>query len=270
MDLLMWDPSLTRSGVCTFQFFSEHHQHSLHVFISPRNKVALLYPKKVKVTLRLSVSQYILVSSPLWDLWQDIASCLKVDVLILWGSHSDERSGLSFVSYTPKLWSYFMTDSQSVSMTWCRAPLWDLQPDITFCQYVAVWNLQCCFCRVSSLKRGWVCSLQCNHSIGGPGSHIYVLKLNSKLLYDWRSVSQSVCLGIEHPCGTCNQILLVLPVGMLLSEICGLVSVGSLSDERMGLQFAVSSLNGPGHTEPVTILYCLIWDSPNPPNQQGS
>jgi hypothetical protein len=44
----------------------------------------------------------------------------------------------------------------------------------------------------------------------------------SKLLYDWRSVSQ--CLAIEHPCGTCNQIL--LPVGMLLSEICGLVSVG--------------------------------------------
>jgi hypothetical protein len=36
--------------------------------------------------------------------------------------------------------------------------------------------------------------------------------------------SQSVCLGIEHPCGTCDQIL--LPVGMLLSEICGLVSVG--------------------------------------------
>jgi hypothetical protein len=38
------------------------------------------------------------------------------------------------------------------------------------------------------------------------------------------TVSQSVCLGIEHPCGTCDQIL--LPVGMLLSEICGLVSVG--------------------------------------------
>jgi hypothetical protein len=38
------------------------------------------------------------------------------------------------------------------------------------------------------------------------------------------TVSQSVCLGIEHPCGTCDQIL--LPVGMLLSEICGLVSAG--------------------------------------------
>jgi hypothetical protein len=35
--------------------------------------------------------------------------------------------------------------------------------------------------------------------------------------------SQSVCLGIKHPCGTCDQIL--LPVGMLLSEICGLISV---------------------------------------------
>jgi hypothetical protein len=47
---------------------------------------------------------------------------------------------------------------------------------------------------------------------------------SSKLLYDWQSVSQSVCLGIAHPCGTCDQIL--LPVRMLLSEICGLLSVG--------------------------------------------
>jgi hypothetical protein len=41
--------------------------------------------------------------------------------------------------------------------------------------------------------------------------------------------SQSVCLGVEHPCGACDQIL--LPV---LSEICGLIS-----DERTGLPFAV-------------------------------
>jgi hypothetical protein len=32
------------------------------------------------------------------------------------------------------------------------------------------------------------------------------------------TVSQSVYLGIEHPCGTCDHIL--LPVGVLLSEIC--------------------------------------------------
>jgi hypothetical protein len=38
------------------------------------------------------------------------------------------------------------------------------------------------------------------------------------------TVSQSLCLGIEQPSETCDLIL--LPTGMLLSEICGLVSVG--------------------------------------------
>jgi hypothetical protein len=38
------------------------------------------------------------------------------------------------------------------------------------------------------------------------------------------TISQSVCLGIEYPCGISDQIL--FPVGMLLSEICGLVSIG--------------------------------------------
>jgi hypothetical protein len=49
-------------------------------------------------------------------------------------------------------------------------------------------------------------------------------KSKSKLLYDWQSVSQSECLGIEYPCGTCDQML--FPIGMLLSEICGLLSGG--------------------------------------------
>jgi hypothetical protein len=49
---------------------------------------------------------------------------------------------------------------------------------------------------------------------------VNIICRRSKLLYDWRSVS----LGIEHPCGTCDQRLLL--VGMLLSEICGLLSVG--------------------------------------------
>jgi hypothetical protein len=40
------------------------------------------------------------------------------------------------------------------------------------------------------------------------------------------TVIQSVYLAIEHPCGTWDQIL--LPVGVLLSEICGLISVRPL------------------------------------------
>jgi hypothetical protein len=38
---------------------------------------------------------------------------------------------------------------------------------------------------------------------------------------------------------------------------------GALSDERTSLQLAVQSPNGPSRAELVTMLYCLIWDSPN-------
>jgi hypothetical protein len=34
--------------------------------------------------------------------------------------------------------SFFMTDGQPVSMSWYQAPLWDLGPDITSGQNVAV------------------------------------------------------------------------------------------------------------------------------------
>jgi hypothetical protein len=46
-------------------------------------------------------------------------------------------------------------------MSWYRAPLWDLRPDITFCRNVAVWNLRSCFCGAPSLTRRQVCNLQC-------------------------------------------------------------------------------------------------------------
>jgi hypothetical protein len=46
-----------------------------------------------------SVSQYVLVSSSLWELWPDIIFCLKFAVLSLWGALTDERSGLSPVSH---------------------------------------------------------------------------------------------------------------------------------------------------------------------------
>jgi hypothetical protein len=88
-----------------------------------------------------------------------------------------------------------LTVGQSVSMSWYRAPLWDLPPDITSCRNVAVWNLRSCFCGVLSLTRGRVCNLQCNHpmvrvaqvttlycliwdstQLGGPGSRIYIAK----------------------------------------------------------------------------------------------
>jgi hypothetical protein len=48
---------------------------------------------------RRSVSQYVVVSSSLWNPWPDIIFCLKVVVLSLWGALFDERSGLSPVSH---------------------------------------------------------------------------------------------------------------------------------------------------------------------------
>jgi hypothetical protein len=75
------------------------------------------------------------------------------------------------------------------------------------------------------------------------------------------TVSQSVCLGIEYPCGTCDQIL--LPVEMLLSEICGLVSmVRTLwREDGSAICGVITQWSESLRTE--TILHCLIWDSPN-------
>jgi hypothetical protein len=58
---------------------------------APAPKSKLLYDRR-------SVSQYVLVSSPLGDLRPTILSecCLKVAVLFLWGPLSDERTGLQF------------------------------------------------------------------------------------------------------------------------------------------------------------------------------
>jgi hypothetical protein len=143
----------------------------------------------------------------------------------------------------------------------------------------------------------------CNHALlshlklpqpGRPGSHIYIPQEQGgpvippctvfpfhRLLWltglQWRysnlpphgmlshkfkvTLRQSVCLNVEHPLG-------LVTLYYFLSVCCCLKFAvlflwGALSEERTGLQFAVHSLNGPSHAEPITILYCLIWDSPN-------
>jgi hypothetical protein len=66
---------------------------------------------------------------------------------------------------TAKKSKLLTTDGQSVSLSWYRAPLWGLRPDVTSCRKVAVWKFRSCFCGASTLTRGRVCSLQCNHSM---------------------------------------------------------------------------------------------------------
>jgi hypothetical protein len=77
----------------------------------------------------------------------------------------------------------------------------------------------------------------------------------SKLLCDWRSVSQSVCLCVEPTLGLVTRYYLLAEGFCLKFAVLSLW--GALSDERTGLQFAAQSLNGPSRAEPVTILHCL-------------
>jgi hypothetical protein len=62
-------------------------------------------------------------------------------------------------------WCYFTTDGHSFSMSWYRASVWDLRPDITSCRNVGAWNLRSCFCGAPSLTLGRVCNLQYNQTM---------------------------------------------------------------------------------------------------------
>jgi hypothetical protein len=73
-------------------------------------------------------------------------------------------------------------------------------------------------------------------------------------------ISQSSCLGVEPTLGLANRYYFLSECFCL--KVVALFLWGILSNERTGLQFVVQSLNGSSRAEPVTILYCLIWDSP--------
>jgi hypothetical protein len=119
-------------------------------------------------------------------------------------------------------------------------------------------------CRLVSVRRPlWreVGSVFCHYQSIVTNQYLhqaFTLPSKSKLLYDWQSVNMSV---IEHPCGTWDQIL--FPVGMLLSAICGLVSMGChlWREDESAICSVIIQWSESLRTR--TILYCLIWDSPN-------
>jgi hypothetical protein len=119
---------------------SRNQEGQIPVFISPRNRVAQLYPRALG-------SLY-------------VASCDSQG----YGESILTRLDIGFF-FTSRTRSYFTTDGQSVSMSWYRVPLWDLHPNTTSCRNVAVWNLRSCFCGASSLTRARVCNVHCNHSM---------------------------------------------------------------------------------------------------------
>jgi hypothetical protein len=132
-------PSLTRGRVCNLLLLqdiasavplvSESRGTQDHILLSqflrllePGGLISRVYILQSQNHVTTDVSQYVLISSSLRNLWPDIIFSLKVAVLSLWGSHPDERSDLSPVSdpgigwpsYTPGHWVPLVTIQPTV------------------------------------------------------------------------------------------------------------------------------------------------------------
>jgi hypothetical protein len=105
-------------------------------------------------------------------------------------------------TWTSRSWSHFKTDGRSVSQyVLVSSTLVGLATRYYF--------LSECYClNFLSVSQFVLVS----STLVGLATKYYFLSECCYLNF----LSQSVCLGIEHPCGTCDQIL--FPVGMLLSE----------------------------------------------------
>jgi hypothetical protein len=56
--------------------------------------------------------------------------------------------------------SYITTDSQSASLSWSQAPIWDTRPIFLLLSLIIFRQLQICWCGAPSLTRSRVCSFQ--------------------------------------------------------------------------------------------------------------
>jgi hypothetical protein len=224
-----------------------------------------------------------------------------------------------------------MTNGQSASLSWCRAPIWSPWPEYCFlcdiCRFLDVghplwredgsviylyncfWDLQKLLLsgpsptelttilyglirdaphleghvpifvsprnRVAQLYLQELCFLfttSYNSQIylqwrySDPPPHMYWLKSKSKLYYDLRSC-RTVCLGVRHSSGTCDQFLSFL---QLFLDIYRFVDVGHplwLEVRSVVYSFCWTSPVQPfwdlSPTGLMSIFYCLyFWDSP--------
>jgi hypothetical protein len=184
---------------CLYFWDSSNLKGQIPVFISPRNRLAQLYPRgqsQSHVTtegqsVSQSVSQYILVSSSLWNLWLDIIFCLKIAVLSLWSALSDERSGLSPVSH-------------------CQQCLVHYQRLILFTMYMSHFYVYAIYTRPQSAQAQYSMSWQHLRYNSSPGNWTTIsltadkfkplmfcsrTKSKSKSCYDRRPVSQYVLVS---------------------------------------------------------------------------
>jgi hypothetical protein len=171
-----------------------------------------------------SVSQSVLVSSPIWDPRLDFCYCQTVAVLLIWGALSDKRTCLSFT---------IAAGLCQHSYSWLRVPQNCL---MTFKVMELAWSISwvnCCwsyqaqsFLVVS--PAGLMTIFYCLMTLGVPQ---LILTRLSKLCYNGWSIGQSVLVS-RSICGPRSDFCYCQTVAVLLMW-------GALSDKRMGLLFTI-------------------------------
>jgi hypothetical protein len=79
--------------------------------------------------------------------------------ILLSGSHLEPMTRFLFSVFSQSQ-SYITTNSQSASLPWCQAPIWDLWPIFPLLSLIIFRQLRFCQCGAPSLTRSWVCSFQ--------------------------------------------------------------------------------------------------------------
>jgi hypothetical protein len=98
------------------------------------------------------------------------------------------------------------------------------------------------------------------------GHHLYSVDVEVNLR---PTVSRPVCLGVRRPSGTRDQFFFLLEISLRQLRRCYFVAPSLTRGRVCNLVYNCfwvlpkQSLLGRSPTELTSIIYCLIWDSPN-------
>jgi hypothetical protein len=143
--------------------------------------------------------------------------------------------------------SHIATDDQSISQSWCRAPIWGSWPAIYYCLTVTVLLL-------------WGALSDERTGLSFVRVIVFISKSQSKSHCDWQSVSKSWC---PAPSGAHDQICIT--IWQLQSCFCGAPSLTRGRVCRLYMLLALAStvfLGSESLESRDSILLSQIWDFP--------
>jgi hypothetical protein len=145
------------------------------------------------------------------------------------GIRSRLHTGNTYLSQSQ---SHVTTDGQPASLSWKKAPIWGIRPDLDYCLTVAgllIWGA------LSDERTGLSFTIAT-----GPRQRNTCFKVKVKVKVILRpTVSRPVCLGIKHPSGAYDQIFII--VWQLRVCSCGALSLTRGRVCRLQLLLALAS-----------------------------